>query len=179
METLAGDDQLRYIDVEGTRVVTSSRCVAEQIKSDKLEIVATGGPKNGEFAKLAKDKKLKSIVMNGARIGNVGKSENSQTDEERKDQNEDKLCKSIIKGLARRNREKYAILAEEGEKKEEEEEEEKEKKKEEGEGDVMCIDDVIGKELLWHGVRKAREQEWKYLRDFGVYENVDEREAIA
>ena len=30
----------------------------------------------------------------------------------RKDQDEDKLCKSIIKGLARRNREKHAILAE-------------------------------------------------------------------
>ena len=39
---------------------------------------------------------------------------------------------------------------------------------------VIFIDDVT-----WHEVRRAREQELKYLRDFGVYEEVDEREAIA
>ena len=43
----------------------------------------------------------------------------------------------------------------------------------------MCIDDVTGKELPWHAVRKAREQELKYLRDHRVYEKVDEREATA
>ena len=39
---------------------------------------------------------------------------------------------------------------------------------------VIHIDDV-----KWHETRRAREQELKYLRDFGVYEEVDEREAIA
>ena len=50
---------------------------------------------------------------------------------------------------------------------------------EEEEQDVMCIDDVIGKELPCHAVLKAREHSWKYLRDLGVSEKVDEREAIA
>ena len=62
------------------------------------------------------------------------------------------------KRFAKRNREKHAILAEVGKE----------------EQHVIHIDDV-----KWHEVRRAREQELKYLRDFGVYEEVDEREAIA
>ena len=62
------------------------------------------------------------------------------------------------KRFARRNREKHAILAEVGKE----------------EQHVIHIDDV-----KWHETRRAREQELKYLRDFGVYEEVDEREAIA
>ena len=38
------------------------------------------------------------------------------------------------------------------------------------EQDVMCIDDITGKELPWNAVRKARELDLKYLRDLGVYE---------
>ena len=38
------------------------------------------------------------------------------------------------------------------------------------------FDDI--KELPWHAVRKARELELKYLRDLGVYEKVDEKEAV-
>ena len=49
----------------------------------------------------------------------------------KKTNNEEKLCTSIIKGIARRNRGKHVILAE----------------MEEEEQDVICIDDVIGKEL--------------------------------
>ena len=41
---------------------------------------------------------------------------------------------------------------------------------EEEEQDVKCIDDVTGKEMPCHAVRKALEQEQMYLRDFGVYE---------
>ena len=37
MKTLARCDQLKYIDVEGMTVVTNNRCVAEHIKSDKVE----------------------------------------------------------------------------------------------------------------------------------------------
>ena len=34
-----------------------------------------------------------------SKIGKVGKPENSQTDEERKCQNDEKVCKAILKGL--------------------------------------------------------------------------------
>ena len=37
---------------------------------------------------------------------------------------------------------------------------------------MLCV-------LPWDAVRKAHEQELKYLRDLGVYEKVDERETIA
>ena len=43
MKALLRRVQLRYIDVEGMRVVTNNRCVSEQIKSGKVEDVATGG----------------------------------------------------------------------------------------------------------------------------------------
>ena len=80
-------------------------------------------------------------------------------------QGEERLCKSILKGLARRNHEKYTMLAD------------VEEAQERGQ-DVVCFDDVTGKELPWRAVRKARELELKYLRDLGVYEKVDEKEAI-
>ena len=73
------------------------------------------------------------------------------------------MCKSIMEGLIRRKRVKHAILPEVGEEDQR----------------VLRIDDVTGKELPWHEVRRARGQELKYLRDFGVYEKVDERAAIA
>ena len=43
MNTLLRGDQLKYIDVEGMRVVTNNRSVIEQIKSDNVEKVALGG----------------------------------------------------------------------------------------------------------------------------------------
>ena len=45
--------------------------------------------------------------------------------------------------------------------------------------DVVCVDDITGKELPWDAVRKAHEQELKYLRDLGVFAKVDERETNA
>ena len=69
---------------------------------------------------------------------------------------------SIIEGLARRNRETHAMLAEVGEEDQR----------------VLCIDSVTIRELPWHEVRHAREQELTCLRGLGVYEKVDEREAI-
>ena len=41
MKTLSRDDQLKYIDVEGMRVVTNNRCGAELITSDKVENVVS------------------------------------------------------------------------------------------------------------------------------------------
>ena len=84
------------------------------------------------------------------KIEKIGTLDNFKTDEERRCQNGGKLCKSIVKGFAKRNREKHAILA----------------NIEEEELDVKCFDDVTSKELQWHAVRKAREQELKYSRDF-------------
>ena len=46
------------------------------------------------------------------------------------------------------------------------------------EQDVICFDDITVKEPPWHEVHKARELELKYLRGLGVYEKVDEKEAV-
>ena len=52
MKALVRHAQLKCIDVEGMRVATNNRCVAEQIKSDKVENAATGGVNIGEFRKV-------------------------------------------------------------------------------------------------------------------------------
>ena len=156
VKTVLRKNQLKYVDVDGMRVVTN-RCVAEQIKNDKAKNVVMDGSEVGEFGKVGREQILKSIVMNGVK---VGKLENQRIDEEMRSQSEERLCKSIIKGLARRHREKHAMLAE-------------------VEQDVIRFDDITGKELPWHAVRKARELELKYLRDLGVYEKNDENEAVA
>ena len=39
------ENQLMYIAVEGMRVATKNRCIADQIKSDKVENAETGGVK--------------------------------------------------------------------------------------------------------------------------------------
>ena len=62
-------------------------------------------------------------------------------------QSEERVSKSIIRGLVKRNHEKHTMLADVGEKQEQ---------------DVICFDDITGKEL----------------RDLGVYEKVDEKEAV-
>ena len=82
METLLRGDQLKDTDVEGMRVVINNRCAAEQIKNDKVEHVVTGEIKTGEFCKR---QNLLSTVMDGVTCGKVGKSETSNTDEERED----------------------------------------------------------------------------------------------
>ena len=64
-------------------------------------------------------------------------------------QSEERLFQSIVKSLAKRNREKQAMLTDV-------EEEQKQ--------DVICFNDITGKELPWHTVRKARELEQKYLQ---------------
>ena len=60
--------------------------------------------------KVGQSEKFKSIVMGGVKklekFETLEHRENSQTDEERKVQNEEKLCKLIIEGFARHNRER-------------------------------------------------------------------------
>ena len=190
VKTLLTEKQLK--NTEEMRVVTNDRPTAEQIKSDstlsaqgnllrsKVKNVVMGGQKLENLEKVGREQKLnnivmdgvksgkgekvKSVVMNGVKTGKVGKLENCKTDEEMWSQSEERLCKSIIEGLARRNRERHKMLADVAE---------------EQEQDVICFDDITSKELLWHAVRKARELELKYLRDLGVYEKVDEKEAVA
>ena len=153
---------MRYVDAEGTRVITNSQHVAEQIKIDKSESIVMDESKVG---RIKRQQNLKSIAMDEVKFGKVEKLENCKVDEKMCRRSEEKLCKSIIKGLARRNQEKHTMLANAEEAKERE-------------PDVVCFDDVTGKELPWREVRKARELELKYLRDLGVYEKVDEKEAV-
>ena len=164
MKSVMQEDQLKYVDAEGMRIITNSKQV-EQIKSDKGKCVAMDDQKNTETGKIGGKQNLKSTVMDGVKFGKVGKCENSKIDGETCRRSEENLCRSIIKGMTRRNCEKQAMLAnvEETQGKEQ---------------DVVCFDDVTGKELPWSAVRKARELELKYLRDLGVYEKVDEKEAI-
>ena len=49
-------DQLRYIDIDGMRVVPNDRCAVENIKGDKFVNVATGGAKMEILEKLARVK---------------------------------------------------------------------------------------------------------------------------
>ena len=78
-------------------------------------------------------------------------------------QSGERLCKPIVERLASRDQEKHAMLAD----------------VEKEDQDVICFDDIPGKELLWHAMRKVRELELKYLRDLGVYEKINETEAVA
>ena len=95
-----------------------------------------------------KENMVKNVVMNGVKSGKVGKLENCKSDEGMLSQSEERLCRSIIKGLARRNHERHTMLAD---------------VEEEQEQDVICFDDITGKELPWHAVRKARELEPEVL----------------
>ena len=102
------------------------------------------GPKVGRFGKVGAEENLTKIVTDGVTT-------------------EGRFCKSIMKGVSRRKRQRHAMFAE----------------MEEENQDVVCVDNITGKDLPWHALRKARAPELKFLRDFRVHEKVDEREAIA
>ena len=63
------ENQLKYVGIEGMRVVTNNRFIAEQIKSDKVENVVMDGSKIGKFRKIERQQNLKSIVLDGVRSG--------------------------------------------------------------------------------------------------------------
>ena len=69
MKIVLQENQLKYVDVKGMRVVTNSRFIAEQSKSDKVENIVMDGLKFGESGKVGREQKLKSIVMNGVKSG--------------------------------------------------------------------------------------------------------------
>ena len=52
--------------------------------------------------------------MGGVRNGKFGKFENYENDDEMMSQSEERLCKSIIRGLVKRNHEKHTMLADVG-----------------------------------------------------------------
>ena len=54
---------------------------------------------------------MKSVLMDGGKSGKFGKLENWENDEETISQGEERLCKSIIRGLVERNHEKHTMLA--------------------------------------------------------------------
>ena len=121
-------------------------------KGQNLQSITMNGVKTG------KGDMVKSVVMDGVKSG---KFENRENGEETMSQFEERLCKSIIRGLVERNHEEHTMLWEEKQ-----------------EQDVICFDDITGKELPWHEVRGVRELELKYLRDLRVYQKVDEKEAV-
>ena len=67
VKTVPRENQLKYVEVEGMRVVTNNRCIAEQIKNDKAENVVMDRPKIGEFGTVGREQILKSVVMNGVK----------------------------------------------------------------------------------------------------------------
>ena len=87
--------------------------------------------------------------------------ENCKSDEGKLSQSEERLCRSIVKVLARRNHERHNVG---------------------GCGGRTRIRRHMLRRHHRQGVavavRKARELELKYLRDLGVYVKVDEKEAV-
>ena len=55
-------------------MVTNSRFIAEQIKSDKVENVVTDGSIVGKCGNIERQQNLKSVVMDGPKVGKIWKS---------------------------------------------------------------------------------------------------------
>ena len=72
-------EQLKYVDAEGMRVITNSEHVAEQIKTDKSENIVMDESTIGGFRGTEKQQNLRSIAMDEAKFGKVGKLENSKS----------------------------------------------------------------------------------------------------
>ena len=159
-KTLLHNAQLKYVDVGESRVVTTSKCIAAQTKNDRVEKVVTDGSKvvKDEVTNGRKSwKVVESNVMDGHKLRHMEKLlrtsrrmvkqlENVEKSWKTLRWMESELKKSCASQL--RRRERQAMQAEmEGDNQ-----------------DVVCVVDIIGKEWPWHAVRKAREQELKYLR---------------
>ena len=56
MKTLSHDAQLKYVDVDGTRVVTNNRCIGEQIKNDRVENAVMDGVNVGNRESYCREK---------------------------------------------------------------------------------------------------------------------------
>ena len=60
--------QLKYMDVEGMRLVSNNRCIAEKIKGDKVEHVATVGINIANVGKVGNIEESKNFDMDGVEI---------------------------------------------------------------------------------------------------------------
>ena len=76
LKSVMRENQLKYIDAEGMRVITNSKYVAEQVKIDKGENVVMDEPKTGEFGRIERQQNLKSIARDGVKFGKIGKLQN-------------------------------------------------------------------------------------------------------
>ena len=81
LKSVMREDQLKYVDAEGMRVITNSQHVAEQIKIDKSESIVLDEPKIGEFGRIKRQQNLKNIAMDEVKFGKVGNLENCKIDE--------------------------------------------------------------------------------------------------
>ena len=70
------------------------------------------------LAKWGKEQNLKSVLTGGVKSGKNGKLENYENVNETMSQSEERGCKSIIRGLVKRNHEKHTMLADVGEEQE-------------------------------------------------------------
>ena len=120
--TLSVQGNLLHSKVEN--VMMNGSKVGKIRRQQNLESIVMDGPKVGEFGKVEKEHNLKSIVMNGVKSkkgdtvksvaingGKSGKSGNCESDEETRSQRKERLCKSITRGLAKRNHERHTMLA--------------------------------------------------------------------
>ena len=95
---------LKNVVMDGSKVGKFGKIERQQ----NLKDVAMDGSNVGKIGRAGREHYLKDIVMDG---GKIGKLENHKIDEEVHRQSEEKLCKSIMKGLAKRSREEPAMLA--------------------------------------------------------------------
>ena len=138
--------------------------VMDGVKSKRRGLVKNiviDGPKVGKFGKSGKEHNLKSVVTGGVKSGTFGKLENYENDDETMSQSEERGCKSIIRGLVKRNHEKHTMLADVGE------------EQEQHASMTSRARSCRGMQCVKHG-----NLELKYLRDLGVYEKADEKEAV-
>ena len=98
------------MSIEVENVVMHGPQVGKLGKEQKLKSIVMDGVKKG------RGDMVKSVVMDGVKIGNFGKIFFFKKNEEPMSQSEERLCKSIIRGLVKRNHEKHTMLADVGEK---------------------------------------------------------------
>ena len=68
LKSVMRENRLKYIDVEGMRVITNSKHVAEQIKIDKGDNIVMDDLKIGKFGIIERRQNLKSIAMDGPKF---------------------------------------------------------------------------------------------------------------
>ena len=81
-KTVIRENQLKYVDVEETQVITNNRCAAEQIKHDKVENV---GSIVGKIGKIEGQHNLKSVRDGWSKTWRISKKLAEKKIEEHRD----------------------------------------------------------------------------------------------